>query len=330
LGLKRARPARVGIDCLAMNDYIQFALNRYPDNVGIREAKSMLNQAKTALLLGLMTGLILLVGGAAGGRIGITYALIFAAIMNFFSYWFSDKIVLASYRAQPVSPEEAPRLYNILQGLVHQAGMPMPRLYIIPTDAPNAFATGRNPRHAAVAVTEGLLNMLSDSEIAGVLGHELSHVRDNDILIGSIAATMAGAIMLLAHVARWGAIFGGFRTSSRDNEGGALSLLFLAILAPIAALLIQLAISRSREFIADSEGAKLAGNPLGLASALEKLEYASARLPLPASQSTAHLFIVNPLRGGKVKSLFAGLFSTHPPIEERITRLRSMQLGVRP
>lgn len=285
----------------------------------------MANRAKTVLLLGLMTGLIMLVGGAAGGRMGITIALIFAGVMNFFSYWFSDRIVLAMYRAQPVKPEDAPRLYNILQALVHQAGMPMPKLYIIPTQTPNAFATGRNPKHAAVAVTEGLLNMLSDSEIAGVLGHELSHVKDNDILIGSIAATMAGAIMWLASMARWAALFGGYRSDDRNGGGGIINLLFLAILAPIAALLIQLGISRSREFLADGEGARLAGNPLGLASALEKLEYASAQLPMGASQSTAHLFIVNPLRGGRGKALFSGLFSTHPPIEERIARLRSMQ-----
>jgi len=284
-----------------------------------------MNRVKTVILLGLLTGLLLFAGGAVGGRNGITVALFIAAFMNFFSYWFSDKIVLAMYRAQELRPEEAPRLYNILQALTRQAGMPMPRLYLIPTDTPNAFATGRNPRHAAVAVTKGILNTLDDAELAGVLGHELSHVKDRDILIGSIAATIAGAIMWLASMARWAAIFGGMRSDDRDDGGGIFGLLFLAILAPFAAMLIQLAISRSREFIADSEGARLAGSPLGLAGALEKLEYASARWPMPASQSTAHLFIVNPLKGERV-SLFARLFSTHPPIEERIARLRSMRI----
>jgi heat shock protein HtpX len=284
----------------------------------------MFNSAKTALLLGLLTGLILLIGGMLGGKNGVVFALILAGGVNFFSYWFSDKIVLRSYGAQELSPEEAPRLYNILQALTSQAGMPMPKLYLIPTDTPNAFATGRNENHAAVAVTHGILNMLNDNEIAGVLGHELSHIKDRDILISSIAATLAGAIMWLATMAKWGAIFGGFRGGDDDDGPGIFGLILLAILAPIAAMLIQLAISRSREFIADEEGAKLAGNSRGLANALEKLEYGAANNPMPANQNTAHLFIVNPLRGEGVGGFIRKLFSTHPPTEDRVARLRSL------
>lgn len=285
----------------------------------------MLNRAKTALLLGIMTGLILIIGQLAGGRMGITIALVFAGLMNFFSYWFSDKIVLKMYRARELSPDEAPRLHSIVQALAHQAGIPMPRLYAIPSQTPNAFATGRNPGHAAVAVTEGLMQMMDDNELAGVLGHELSHVNDRDILIGSIAATMAGAIMWLASMARWAAIFGGFR--SDDDDGNIFALLFMAILAPIAAVMIQLAISRSREYLADAEGAKLAGNPMGLASALQKLEYASAKVPMPSNRSTratSHMFIVSPLRGKGAAGLMGRMFSTHPPTEERIARLQGM------
>lgn len=284
----------------------------------------MANRAKTALLLGLLTGLLLIIGQMAGGRTGLTIALIFAGLMNFFSYWFSDKIVLAMYRAKELSPEEAPRLYAIMEALTRQAGLPMPKLYLIPSPAPNAFATGRNPNHSAVAVTQGILQILDDNELAGVLAHELSHIKDRDILVGTIAATIAGAIIWLANMLKWAAIFGGARGDDDDNSS-ALALIFTAILAPIAAMLIQLAISRSREFLADSEAAKLSGNPLGLASALEKLAYASQRIPMEASQATAHMFIVNPLTGRRTAGFLLKLFSTHPPIEERIARLRGMR-----
>lgn len=284
----------------------------------------MANRAKTALLLGLLTGLLLIIGQMAGGRTGLTIALIFAGLMNFFSYWFSDKIVLAMYRAKELSPDEAPRLYAIMEALTRQAGLPMPKLYLIPSPAPNAFATGRNPNHSAVAVTQGILQILDDNELAGVLAHELSHIKDRDILVGTIAATIAGAIIWLANMLKWAAIFGGARGDDDDNSS-ALALIFTAILAPIAAMLIQLAISRSREFLADSEAAKLSGNPLGLASALEKLAYASQRIPMEASQATAHMFIVNPLTGRRTAGFLLKLFSTHPPIEERIARLRSMR-----
>jgi heat shock protein HtpX len=239
--------------------------------------------------------------------------------MNFASYWFSDKIVLSMYGAREVSLNEAPDLYRLVQRLAQRAGIPMPRVYIIPSDAPNAFATGRNPQHGAVAVTEGILRMLDADELAGVLAHELGHIRNRDTLIMTVAATLAGAITMLAHMAQWGAIFGFGRRDEEDSGGGGmLSLLFMAILAPIAATLIQLAISRSREYFADSTGAAVAGSPSGLARALEKLHYASQRLPMDANPATAHLFIVNPLTGGSLLNLF----STHPPIEERIRRLR--------
>ena len=247
-------------------------------------------------------------------------AFVLAIIMNAGSYWFSDRIVLAMYHAQPVEESENPKLFQIVRELAAEADLPMPRVYVIPQETPNAFATGRNPEHAAVAVTEGILRILTPSELKGVLGHELGHVRNRDILISSIAATLAGAIMILASMARWAAIFGGFGGRD-DREGGILGLLLTAILAPIAAMLIQLAISRSREYLADQTGARLSHNPEGLARALEKLEAASTRVPMDASPATAHMFIVNPLSG---KTL-AGLFSTHPPIEERIRRLRSMR-----
>ncbi|RMF83263.1 MAG: zinc metalloprotease HtpX [Nitrospinota bacterium] len=281
------------------------------------------NSLKTVILLGLLTGLILLFGDYFGGSQGLTIAFVFALIMNFGSYWFSDKIVLAMYRAREVSPSEASWLYAMVKNLSQRAGLPMPRLYIIPSRTPNAFATGRNPQHAAVAVTEGILQLLDREELEGVLAHELTHIKNRDILISSIAATLAGVIMMLANMARWAAFFGGL--GGRDDEergGGALGLLFLAILAPIAALLIQMAISRSREYLADEGGARIAGNPFGLADALEKLEYAARRgYDLEANPATAHLFIVNPLSGQSLMTLF----STHPPIEERIRRLRSMR-----
>jgi heat shock protein HtpX len=247
------------------------------------------------------------------------FAFVIAAIMNFVSYWFSDKIVLALYRAQPVDQSKAPELYSIVQGLAQRMHMPMPRLFMIPTDAPNAFATGRNPEHAAVAVTEGIMHLLNREELEGVLAHELSHVSNRDILISSVAATLAGAIMMIARIAQFSMWFGG--GSRDDNRGGnPLGLLLMAILAPIAAMLIQLAISRSREYAADETGARVIGHGAGLASALEKLQSASKRMPLKADPATAHLFIVKPFTG----STLLELFSTHPPLDKRIERLRRM------
>jgi heat shock protein HtpX len=279
----------------------------------------MTNVLRTTVLLAALTALFLVIGGAIGGNQGLFIAFVFALLMNFASYWFSDKIVLSMYGAREVSLNEAPDLYRLVQRLAQRAGIPMPRVYIIPSDAPNAFATGRNPQHGAVAVTEGILRTLDTDELAGVLAHELGHIRNRDTLIMTVAATLAGAITMLAHMAQWGAIFGFGRRDEEDSGGGGiLGLLFMAILAPIAATLIQLAISRSREYFADSTGAAVAGSPSGLARALEKLHYASQRLPMDANPATAHLFIVNPLTGGSLLNLF----STHPPIEERIRRLR--------
>jgi heat shock protein HtpX len=281
----------------------------------------MSNSIKTVLLLGLMTGLILAIGEMFGGTQGMAIALVFSLLLNFGSYWFSDKIVLAMYRARQVSEAEAPELYSIVHNVALRAGIPMPRVYMIPSETPNAFATGRNPEHAVVAVTEGILRLMNREELEGVLAHEISHVKNRDILISSVAAALAGVIMMLAHMARWAAIFGGYGGRDRDNEGGGIiGLLLTAILAPIAAMLIQMAISRSREYQADASGAKTIGNPLGLASALAKLSRANEIAPMEARPETAHLFIVNPLSG---RSL-ANLFSTHPPIEERIARLRAM------
>jgi heat shock protein HtpX len=280
----------------------------------------MTNSIKTVLLLGLLTGLILAVGQLLGGPQGMMIAFVFSVLLNFGSYWFSDKIVLAMYRAREVTEAEAPELYSIVHNVALRAGMPMPRVYIIPTDTPNAFATGRSPEHAVVAVTEGILRLMNRDELEGVLAHEVSHVKNRDILISSVAATLAGVIMMLAHMARWAAIFGGFGGRDRDDNGGIVGLLLTAILAPIAAMLIQMAISRSREYQADASGAKTLGNPLGLASALAKLSRANEIAPMDVRPETAHLFIVNPLSG---RSL-ANLFSTHPPIEERIARLRAM------
>jgi len=282
----------------------------------------MTNMLKTTLLLGLLTAIILWFGAFLGGSNGLVVAFVFAAVMNFGSYWFSDKIVLAMYRARPVDMNDAPDLYRIVQDLATRARMPMPKLYVIPTDAANAFATGRNPEHAAVAVTEGIMRLMSWEELEGVLAHELSHVRNRDILISSIAATLAGVIMMLGNMVRWAAIFGGASRDDRDQGGGLIGLLVMSILAPLAAMLIQMAISRSREYQADASGAQLMHGGESLARALEKLAYASQRVPLDASPQTAHLFIVNPLSG---RSL-ANLFSTHPPLEERIRRLRSMRV----
>lgn len=281
----------------------------------------MSNMLRTTFLLAALTVLVVWIGRILGGPQGMILAFGFAIVMNFGSYWFSDKIVLAMYRARPLSVNEAPELHRIVRELATNAGLPMPKICRIPNPTPNAFATGRNPRHAVVAVTDGLLQLLATDEIRGVLAHEMSHVKNRDILIGSIAATMAGAIMILANMAKWGAIFGGFRGDDDEGGGGIIGTLVIAILAPIAAMMIQMAVSRSREYLADETGAKISHNPLSLASALEKLAVASHRIPMTNAQpATAHMFIVNPLTG---KSM-ASLFSTHPPIEERIRRLRSL------
>jgi heat shock protein HtpX len=280
----------------------------------------MSNALKTTLLLGVLTGLLLWIGEYLGGPQGLVLALVFAAVMNLGSYWFSDRIVLAMYGARELGEQQAPELYGVVRELATAAQMPMPRVYLIPSDSPNAFATGRSPSHAAVAVTEGILRLLSRDELRGVLAHELSHVRNRDTLISAIAATLAGVVMMVARMAQWAAIFGGMRRDERDEGGGALGFLFMIIVAPIAAMLIQLAISRSREYEADATGARLSHAPSSLAAALEKIAAASGRTPLPAGPATAHLWIVNPLRG----NWLANLFSTHPPIEERIRRLRTM------
>ena len=280
-----------------------------------------MNTIKTGLLLGALTGLLMLIGGYFGGNGGVMIAFIFATVMNLGAYWFSDKIVLRMYKAQEVSESEAPDLYRIVKDLAMKAGLPMPKVYIVPGDTPNAFATGRNEHHAVVAVTEGILRMLNRDELEGVLAHELTHIKNKDMLIGSIAATIAGAIVMLAHMAQFAAIFGGASRDSDEEGGGVIGLILMAILAPIAATIIQMAISRSREYLADEGGARVSHKPYGLAGALEKLSRASQAIPMNANPSTAHMFIVNPLTG---KSLM-NLFSTHPPIEERIARLRNMK-----
>ena len=276
------------------------------------------NQIRTTILLAALTALIVLIGKLLGGQQGMIIAFIFAAGMNFFSYWFSDKIVLKMYRAQEITSQEAPEVYDMVQELARRAQLPMPKVYVIPQEAPNAFATGRNPQHAVVAVTKGLLQLMKREEVMGVLAHEMAHVKNRDILIGSIAATMAGAIMILGTMARWFAIFGGASGDDDEGGGGIVGLLVMAILAPIAAMIIQTAISRSREYLADATGASFAGHPEGLARALEKLGQYSKRLPMHANPSTAHMFIVNPLSGRSLMSLF----STHPPLEKRLERLR--------
>ena len=281
----------------------------------------MTNMFKTALLLAVLTAMLVLIGGAVGGRQGMLVAFVFALFMNFFSYWFSDRIVLAMYGARPIEEAQAPGLYAIVRRLAMRARIPMPRVYMIENDSPNAFATGRNPEHAAVAVTDGIMRILDDEELEGVLAHELAHVANRDVLISTVAATLAGAITYLAHMAQWAAMFGG----RNDDEEGSnpVAAILMAIVAPIAAMLVQLAVSRAREFQADASGAKYAGRTWGLAKALEKLDMAAHQVPLPANPATAHLFIVNPLSG---RSLMR-LFSTHPPIEERIARLRAMRIG---
>lgn len=280
------------------------------------------NQLKTIVLLGAMTGLLLWVGQLVGGPGGLTIAFIFAIIMNLGSYWFSDKIVLRMYRAKEVKESEQPKLYHIVQEVSQQANIPMPKVYIMPSDNSNAFATGRNPKHAAVACTEGIMNLLSEDELKGVIAHEIAHIKNRDILISSVVATIAGVIAYVAFMARWAAIFGGF--GGRDRDGGNIvSLLVLAIITPLVATIIQLAISRSREYLADETGAKIVRSPFGLASALEKLEHDSKRHPMRfGNPSTAHLFITNPFRArGLVK-----FFSTHPPMQERIKRLKNLKI----
>jgi heat shock protein HtpX len=282
----------------------------------------MSNVFKTAFLLAVLTAMLVLIGGAIGGRHGMLIALIFAFVMNFVSYWWSDKIVLAMYGAQPVTEADTPQLYNMVHRLATKAGMPMPKLYLIPSEQPNAFATGRNPSHAAVAVTEGIMRILSPEELEGVLAHEMSHVINRDVLISTIAATIAGAITYLAHMAQWAAFMGGGR--SDDDEGpNPIAMILMAVIAPIAAMLVQLAVSRAREFQADASGARLLGRSWPLAQALGKLDVAAQSIPMNANPATAHLFIMNPLSGAALMKLF----STHPPTEERIARLRAMRIG---
>jgi heat shock protein HtpX len=274
-----------------------------------------MNLFKTTVLLTGLTLILVLAGEYFGGTDGALMAFALAAAMNFFSYFYSDKIALRVYRAQPVTREQLPRVYAVVERLTQRAGIPMPKIYVIPTDSPNAFATGRNPNHASVAVTHGILALLTDDELEGVLAHELGHVRNRDILTSSIAATLAGAITILARMAFW---FGAIYSGGDRRRGGGLGTIFMLLLAPFAAMLIQLWVSRTREYEADASGAHLTGNPYALASALEKISSASRQLPLVASPSSAHLFIVAPLLSGET---FASLFSTHPPIQKRIERL---------
>jgi heat shock protein HtpX len=279
------------------------------------------NRFKTLMLLTVLTVILLIIGQLVGGRQGMIIAFVFAMAMNFFSYWFSDKIVLSMYRAQEVTEADAPRLVQLVSNNAQRAGLPMPRVYIIPTASPNAFATGRDPAHAAVAFTQGVLDLLSDDELEGVLSHELAHVKNRDILTQTIAATLAGAISMLAYMAQWGAMFGGGGgRDDRNSGGGVIGLLAMAIVAPLAAMLVQMAISRSREYAADATGAQICGRPLSLANALRKLHKGVERRPLEANPATAHMFIVSPLSGRS----FAHLFATHPPIEERIARLEQL------
>jgi len=282
-----------------------------------------MNTLKTVVLLTFLTVLLVFVGGAIGGRSGMIIAFGMALVMNFVSYWFSDKIVLSMYHAQPVTEAQAPDLYGSVRRLSQKAGLPMPKVYIIPEQALNAFATGRNPQHGVVAVTEGILRVLSREELEGVLSHELSHIKHRDILTGTIVATIAGAISMLAQMAQWAMLFGGGRRD--DDEGGSpIVALVMMIVAPIAAMLVQMAISRTREYEADKGGAQIAGNPYGLVNALQKLEQAAQAVPMQdAKPATAHMFIVNPLTGGGIMKLF----STHPPIAERVKRLRELARG---
>ena len=283
-----------------------------------------MNQLKTTLLLSLLTVLMVLMGSAIGGKTGMVFAFFMAAAMNFFSYWFSDKIVLRMYGAQEIAEHDHPAFYGMVRRLALQAGLPMPKVYVIPSESPNAFATGRNPSHAAVAATEGILRILSPEELEGVMAHELAHVQNRDILVGTIAATFAGAISMLGSMLQWGAILGAGRSDDEEGSGGFVGSLVMAIIAPIAAMLIQMAVSRSREYLADESGARICGRPLALASALRKLHTASHMIPMQeARPASAHMFIVNPLTGGSLLKLF----STHPPMEERIARLEGMARG---
>lgn len=282
-----------------------------------------MNTIKTVGLMALLTAILVYIGGAMGGRMGMIYAFVFAGVMNFISYWFSHKIVLAMYGAQPVTEVQAPELYSIVRNLARKAGMPIPKIYIIPSETPNAFATGRNPENGVVAVTEGIMRMLSREELAGVIAHELAHIKHRDILTGTIVATIAGAISMLAQMAHWAMLFGGGRRND-DDGGNPIAAIVMIIVAPIAAMLVQMAISRTREYEADAGGARLSGSPMGLANALLKLERGSKAIPMDANPATAHMFIVNPLSGGGLMTLF----STHPPIAERVRRLKEMAMGV--
>jgi heat shock protein HtpX len=277
------------------------------------------NTVKTAFLLTLLTVLLVLIGEHFGGRDGLILGFLFAAGMNFFTYFYSDKLALKMYKAQPVTREQLPRAYEVVERMTQRMGIPMPKMYVIPTESPNAFATGRNPKHASVAMTHGILGLLNDEELEGVLAHELGHVQNRDILTSSIAATLAGAITMIARMGYWASLFGGGGQGGGSRQrGGGASGLFMLILAPIAAMLIQLAVSRSREYEADATGAKTTGNPYALASALEKIDAYSKRTPMVASPTNAHLFIAQPLVGG---GMFTNLFSTHPPMKKRIERL---------
>lgn len=280
-----------------------------------------MNNLKVGLLMGVLSVLLVLLGSAVGGSNGAILFFAISMAMNFFSYYFSDKMVIRMTGAQPLEPAEAPRLHAIVRGLSDKAGIPMPRLYVMPASQPNAFATGRNPEHAAVAVTQGLVQMMNEQELTGVLAHEIAHIKNRDILIGTIAASFAGAISMIANVAQWGAIFGGLSGDDDDGGFGVIGLLLMAIVAPIAALIVQMAISRSREYQADSTGAQLAGGSSGLSQALQKLGMASGRIPMDVSPAASHMFIMNPLSGQG----FVQLFSTHPPLEERIARLNKMR-----
>ncbi len=283
-----------------------------------------MNGLKTMALMVSLTLLLVFVGAALGGKNGMTIALIFAFVMNFVTYWFSDKIVLKMYKAKQVTEAEAPELFGTVRRLAQKAELPMPKVYIMEQEQPNAFATGRNPKHGAVAVTTGIMRILSREELEGVLAHELAHIKNRDILVGTIAATIAGAISYLAQMAQWAMIFGG-RSSDEGEHGNPIATIVMMIVGPIAAMLVQMAISRSREYGADAGGAKISGNPLHLANALKKLQMASQKIPMNANPATSHMFIVNPLTGGGILKLF----STHPPIEERIKRLNSIKLGAK-
>lgn len=277
-----------------------------------------MNGLKTMILMVTLTLMLVAIGGILGGKSGMTFALIMAFGINFFSYWFSSKIVLRMYGAKEVKESDAPELYEIVRRLSYKAGIPMPKVCIIPSDQPNAFATGRNPKNGVVAVTTGIMRLLTKEELEGVIAHELAHIKNRDILVGTIAATIAGAISYLAQMAQWAMLFGGRHDD--EDRGNPIVAIIMMIVGPIAALLVQMAISRSREYGADALGARISGNPLYLANALKKLHYASQKIPMDANPATAHMFIVNPLSGDG----FLKLFSTHPPIEERITRLHNM------